>query len=125
MATVCNNQVVCVFRNLVFGHRTCSFLYIFTEALAKSRDILQFYGIWGDTNGFTSTGDASLALSEFCFPQSHLLGDNSHGPNDVFYIGFAGSHAVPGENGANWKAKNTTRLEASIKSLGDKLVASL
>jgi chitosanase len=41
------------------------------------------------------------------------------------YIGFIGSKAVPGKNGANWKAANTATFEASIKTLGDTLVAGL
>ncbi|KAL6904076.1 putative chitosanase CSN1 [Trichoderma evansii] len=84
-----------------------------------------FYGVWGDTNGFTSTGEASIALGELCFPNGGLSGDNGHDPKDVLYIGFTGSDAVPGKNGANWKAKNSAAFEASIKALGDKLVASL
>ncbi|GJN66072.1 hypothetical protein PLIIFM63780_003541 [Purpureocillium lilacinum] len=84
-----------------------------------------FYGIWGDTNGGTSTGEASLALGKLCFPNDGLNGDNGHDPKDVLYIGFTGSGAVPGKSGANWKAKKTADFEASIKALGDKLVASL
>ncbi len=85
----------------------------------------QFYGVWGDTNGGTSTGEASLALGQLCFPNEHLTGNNGHDPKDVLYIGFPSSQAAPGKNGANWKAKNTAEFEASIKSLGDKLVATL
>ncbi|KND89881.1 Endo-chitosanase [Tolypocladium ophioglossoides CBS 100239] len=83
-----------------------------------------FYGVWGDTNGGTSTGEASLALGKLCFPKDGLTGDNGHGPTDVLYIGFPGSKA-PGKTGANWKAKKTADFEASIKALGDKLVAGL
>lgn len=85
----------------------------------------QFYGVWGDTNGFTSTGEASLALGKLCFPNEGLNGDNGHDGKDVLYIGFTGEGTVPGKNGANWKARNTADFEASIKSLGDKLVAGL
>ncbi|KAL7952688.1 chitosanase [Trichoderma compactum] len=84
-----------------------------------------FYGIWGDTNGGTSTGEASLALGKLCFPNEGLSGDNGHDPKDVLFIGFTGSGAVPGKSGANWAAKNTNDFENSIKALGDKLVASL
>ncbi|KAK2591597.1 hypothetical protein QQS21_010726 [Conoideocrella luteorostrata] len=84
-----------------------------------------FYGVWGDTNGGTSTGEASLALAKLCFPKDGLNGNNGHGPKDVLYIGFPGQEAVPGKNGANWKAKNTKEFEQSIKALGDKLVAGL
>ncbi|KAF5124307.1 Endo-chitosanase [Metarhizium anisopliae] len=100
MAVVCNNQLV--------------------------RSIpAPFYGVWGDTNGFTSTGEASLALGKLCFPNEGLSGDNGHDPKDVLYIGFTGGDTVPGKSGANWKAKKTTEFEDSIKALGDKLVASL
>ncbi|KAM0451531.1 hypothetical protein ACHAPV_009960 [Trichoderma viride] len=84
-----------------------------------------FYGIWGDTNGGTSTGESSLALGKLCFPNEGLSGDNGHDPKDVLFIGFTGSGAVPGKSGANWKAKNTNDFENSIKALGDKLVAGL
>ncbi len=85
----------------------------------------QFYGIWGDTNGGTSTGEASLALGKLCFPNENLSGNNGHDLKDVLYIGFPGSQAVPGKSGANWKAKSTADFEASIKALGDELVAGL
>ncbi|OAQ60363.1 glycoside hydrolase family 75 [Pochonia chlamydosporia 170] len=84
-----------------------------------------WYGIWGDTNQEPTTGEASIALAKLCFPNEHLTGDNGHGAKDVMYIGFAGDKAVPGKNGANWKTKNTQDFEASIKALGDKLVAGL
>lgn len=82
------------------------------------------YGIWGDTNGGTSTGEASLSLAELCFPEEHPDGDHGHDGNDVLYIGFKGKDAVPGKK-ANWKAKKTEDFEDSIKSIGDKLVAGL
>ena len=83
------------------------------------------YGVWGDTNGFTSTGETSLALGKLCFPNEGLSGDNGHDPKDVLYIAFPGDQAVPGKNGANWKASNAKAFEDSIKSIGDKLVATL
>lgn len=43
----------------------------------------------------------------------------------MLYIGFVGDEAVPGKNGAKWKATNVSDFEASIKSLGDSLVQSL
>lgn len=64
-------------------------------------------------------------MGELCFPNGGLSGDNGHDPKDVLFIGFTGSNAVPGKNGADWKAKNSAAFEASIKALGDKLVASL
>lgn len=64
-------------------------------------------------------------MGKLCFPNEHLTGDNGHDPKDVMYIAFTGPDAVPGKNGANWKAKNTADFEASIKGLGDKLVGRL
>ncbi|SMR63344.1 unnamed protein product [Zymoseptoria tritici ST99CH_1A5] len=82
------------------------------------------YGVWGDTNGGTSTGEASLALANLCFPNDSLSGDNGHGEYDVMYIGFKGTHAVPGDS-ANWKAGSAKDFQSSIKDLGDSLVAQL
>ncbi|KAL3959742.1 hypothetical protein ACCO45_004859 [Purpureocillium lilacinum] len=84
-----------------------------------------FYGVWGDTNGFTSTGEASLALGKLCFPNGGLTGDNGHDEKDVLYIGFSGDRAVPGKDGAAWATGSTNEFEGSIKGLGDELVASL
>lgn len=80
--------------------------------------------MWGDTNGGTSTGEASISLAQLCFPNADITGDNGHSQKDVLYIGFKGKTAVPGSN-ADWKAQNTEAFEESIKSLGDSLVASL
>ncbi|KXG51763.1 Fungal chitosanase [Penicillium griseofulvum] len=82
------------------------------------------YGIWGDTNGHTATGEASLSMAKLCFPDEDITGDSGHSEKDVLYIGFKGSKAVPGSK-ANWKAKNSKEFEASIKSLGDELVKGL
>ncbi|KAF3402049.1 Endo-chitosanase [Penicillium rolfsii] len=82
------------------------------------------YGIWGDTNGFDSTGEASISLAQMCYPKDGLNGNNGHGPDDVLYLGFIGKGAVPGSS-ANWKAGNRNAFEKSIKALGDKLVAGL
>ncbi|KAK5989212.1 Endo-chitosanase [Cladobotryum mycophilum] len=84
-----------------------------------------WYGIWGDTNQEPTTGEAAISLGKLCFPNEHLSGDLGHGPKDVLFLGFTGTQAVPGKNGAKWNAKNTSEFEASIKALGDKLVASL
>lgn len=85
------------------------------------------YGVWGDTNGGTSVGEASLALGKLCFPDDGLTGDNGHDENDVLYIGFTGSSAstVPGANGATWDTEDPATFEASLKTMGDKLVAQL
>ncbi|CAG8894240.1 unnamed protein product [Penicillium egyptiacum] len=82
------------------------------------------YGIWGDTNGHTSTGEASISLAKLCFPDEDITGDSGHSEKDVLYIGFTGKSAVPGSK-ADWKAKDSKTFEKSIKSLGDKLVAGL
>lgn len=64
-------------------------------------------------------------MGNLCFPNEGLTGDNGHDGKDVLYIGFTGSKAVPGKNGANWKASNTAAFQSSIKALGDSLVAGL
>ncbi|KAJ5698037.1 endo-chitosanase [Penicillium macrosclerotiorum] len=82
------------------------------------------YGVWGDTNGGTSTGEASISLAQLCFPDENLTGDNGHGDKDVLYIGFTGQDAVPGST-ADWDAESSATFEDSIKTLGDQLVAKL
>lgn len=67
----------------------------------------------------------SLALGQLCFPNEGLNGNNGHDGNDVLYIGFTGSSAVPGANGAKWKAGSRNEFQESIRSLGERLVASL
>jgi chitosanase len=84
-----------------------------------------FYGVWGDTNGFRSTGEASIALAQLCYPNDGLNGDNGHSENDVLYIGFTSQDAVPGANGATWNAGDRHEFQDSLKEIGDKLVASL
>ncbi|KAI9925881.1 hypothetical protein ASPWEDRAFT_158487 [Aspergillus wentii DTO 134E9] len=84
-----------------------------------------YYGVWGDTNGGTSTGEASISLAQLCFPNDKISGDNGHDEEDVLYIGFTnGKKAVPGSK-ADWKAKDTKTFEESIKDLGDSLVKGL
>lgn len=70
-------------------------------------------------------GEASIAMGDLCFPSENLNGNNGHNQFDVMYIAFKGSSAVPGKKGANWNTKDTKTFEASIKALGDKLVAGL
>ncbi|KAJ5767486.1 hypothetical protein N7533_000069 [Penicillium manginii] len=82
------------------------------------------YGIWGDTNGEDSTGEASISLAQMCFPDDGINGNNGHGEEDVLYLGFTGKSAVPGSD-ADWKAGDRNSFEDSIKELGDKLVAGL
>ncbi|CEJ80605.1 hypothetical protein VHEMI00779 [[Torrubiella] hemipterigena] len=83
------------------------------------------YGIWGDTNGGTSTGEASIAMAKLCFPKDGLNGNKGHDEKDVMYIAFSGKDAVPGKDGAKWKAKNQKEFSDSLKTLGDKLVKGL
>ncbi|KAJ6085115.1 hypothetical protein N7499_004744 [Penicillium canescens] len=82
------------------------------------------YGIWGDTNGADSTGEASISLAQMCYPNDGINGNNGHTEDDVLYIGFTGQGAVPGSS-ANWKAGDRDAFEDSIKDLGDKLVSGL
>ncbi|KAM3515627.1 hypothetical protein MY11210_000805 [Beauveria gryllotalpidicola] len=83
------------------------------------------YGIWGDVNGGVLTGEASLSMAKLCFPNEPLSGDNGHDAKDVMYIAFTGNDTVPGKDGADWSASNTSDFAKSIKSLGDKLVDRL
>ncbi|KAL2207815.1 putative chitosanase CSN1 [Sarocladium strictum] len=84
-----------------------------------------FYGVWGDINGGTSTGEASLALAKLCFPDEGLNGNNGHDERDVLYIGFTGSAAQPGADGAAWTASSPEEFADSLRDIGDSLVASL
>ncbi|KAI6765940.1 hypothetical protein HG530_007010 [Fusarium avenaceum] len=84
-----------------------------------------YYGIWGDVNGGTSTGEASIAVADLCFPNEGLNGNMGHGEKDVLYIGFSGEDAVPGKTGAKWAATTRDDFSASIKILGDRLISKL
>ncbi|KAF7533015.1 hypothetical protein G7054_g7435 [Neopestalotiopsis clavispora] len=74
-------------------------------------------GIWGDTNGgerdASYVGEASLAAGELTFGNA-VNGTVSHEPNDVLYIAFTGSTAVPGRGGAAWAATTKENFAASI-----------
>lgn len=59
-----------------------------------------------------------------CFPDDDINGNNGHGEEDVLYLGFTGQDAVPGSS-ADWTGGDRDSFEASIKDLGDKLVAGL
>ncbi|BDD64134.1 hypothetical protein MPDQ_000553 [Monascus purpureus] len=83
-----------------------------------------FYGIWGDTNGGKSTGEASIALAKLCYPDQYIDGNTAPDVEDVMYIGFTTDEAYPSWS-ANWKASTPQEFEDSIKALGDKLVAGL
>lgn len=63
----------------------------------------------------------SDSLGRACYG-SAVNGNAAHDENDVLYIAFTGSDAVPGANGAKWNAKSFSEFESSLGSLGDKLV---
>ncbi len=93
-----------------------------------SRDIPQFYSIWGDENGDGGSkpmvGEASISMATACFGTS-MNGNNGHDETDVLYIAFPGSEALPGANGANWAATSWSAFENSIETLGNKLIQSI
>ncbi|KAK4153023.1 glycoside hydrolase [Chaetomidium leptoderma] len=84
-----------------------------------------FFGIWGDTNGDDGdkpmVGEASISMATACFGTS-MNGNNGHDENDVLYLAFPGPDAVPGANGAQWGATSWQAFEASIETLGNKLL---
>ncbi|KAF3492419.1 chitosanase [Arthroderma uncinatum] len=84
-----------------------------------------FYGIWGDTNGNTDTGEVSISLAQACFPHNNLTGNNGHEDHDVLFVAFKGEEAKPGAKGADWKAENFDTFEESLAPIGDKLVAKI
>lgn len=88
----------------------------------------QIYGVWGDENGddgeFPMVGEASISLATACYG-TDMNGNNGHAENDVLFIAFPGSDAVPGADGATWDASGYETFEESISSLGDKLIERL
>lgn len=62
--------------------------------------MLQFYGVWGDTNGANSVGEASISLATACFGDN-ITGDNGYDQTDVLYLAFAGKAAKVGAK-ADW-----------------------
>ena len=54
-----------------------------------------------------------------------MNGNNGHDQNDVLYIAFTGSKAVPGANGAAWNAQSFDQFHNSITGLGNSLVAKI
>jgi hypothetical protein len=66
-------------------------------------------------------GEASLALATACFGWD-MNGDNGHEDDDVLYIAFPGSEAVPGPDGAAWGADTWADFHESIAPLGDRLI---
>lgn len=69
-------------------------------------------------------GEASISLATACYGTS-INGNSGHDDNDVLFLAFPGSDAVPGKSGAKWTASNYDTFEASIKSLGDTLIGRL
>lgn len=69
-------------------------------------------------------GETSLSLATACFGKE-MNGNNGYDGNDILYIAFPGSDAVPGAKGALWNAKNYTAFEASIRTHGDVLIARI
>jgi hypothetical protein len=111
IAVVCNGKLVSLTPS------SCS--------LDISNRTKQIYGIWGDENGDDGdkpmVGEASISMATACFGTS-MNGNNGHVQNDVMYIAFPGSEAVPGANGANWGATSWSSFESSIEALGNKLI---
>lgn len=66
-------------------------------------------------------GEAAISTATACFGDS-ITGDNGHDGNDVLYLAFNGTDAVPGANGANWAASSYDDFESSITTLGNKLL---
>ncbi|KAF2643803.1 glycoside hydrolase family 75 protein, partial [Massarina eburnea CBS 473.64] len=81
------------------------------------------YGVYGDINGGKVTGEASLSLAKLCFPNEGLSGNNGHTKHDVLYLAFPGSDAVA--KSADWGAKTAAEFEASLATIGDKLVKKI
>lgn len=113
MAVVCDNKMVRIQHKIQhIQHPTNK------NPLRK-----QFYGVWGDTQSSDPplVGAASLSLATACYGRG-VDSDGGHSANDVLYIAFPGHEAVPGRDGAAWKAKTWTNFHGSIAALGDKLI---
>ncbi|KAK3320270.1 fungal chitosanase of glycosyl hydrolase group 75-domain-containing protein [Cercophora scortea] len=86
------------------------------------------YGVWADENGDDGdkpvVGEASISLATACYGTS-VNGNSGHDEDDVLYIAFPGTDAVPGANGANWAAANYAAFESSIEAKGNALIARI
>ncbi|CAI6099512.1 unnamed protein product [Clonostachys chloroleuca] len=84
------------------------------------------YGVWADENGddgeYPVVGEASISLATACYGKDAVDGNTAHDEDDVLYIAFTGSEAVPGASGAKWNAQSFSEFESSVQSLGDKLI---
>ena len=83
----------------------------------------------GNENGSDGpplVGEASISLARLCFGDS-MTNDNGHGPADVLYIAFTRRSAVPGGDGAAWKAKSSKEFQKhkAFNDLGDSLVRQI
>ncbi|KAF2426282.1 fungal chitosanase [Tothia fuscella] len=86
------------------------------------------YGVWGDANGDDGpplVGEASISLATLCFGADSVNGNEGHDASDVMYIAFTGHDAVPGAKGADWTATDASSFQASLKTLGDRLVSRI
>lgn len=86
-----------------------------------------FYGVWGDENGDDDNealvGEAAISLAKMCCPQDDPNADQGCNGNDFMYIAFTGDDAVPQD--ADWGAQSAEDFEASLQTLGDKLVSRI
>ncbi|ETS78242.1 hypothetical protein PFICI_10304 [Pestalotiopsis fici W106-1] len=82
-----------------------------------------FYGVWGDTAAADPplVGAASISLATACFGRG-MSNEEGHDAKDVLYIAFPGADAVPGRDGAAWRANTWTNFHESIAALGDRLI---
>lgn len=78
----------------------------------------------GDDGDYAMVGEASISLATACFG-TDMNGDNGYDNNDVLYIAFPGSDAVPGADGAAWAAQSFDEFEASIEELGNRLIEQI
>ncbi|EGD97257.1 endo-chitosanase [Trichophyton tonsurans CBS 112818] len=109
----------------VLGTRLGAKLHALRSGVESLSVVAVFYGVWGDTNGGTDVGEASVSLVHACFPDERLLGDNGHEKHDVLYVAFVGKQAKPGAKGANWKASSFNGFETSLAHIGDTLVSKV
>ncbi|RPA97013.1 Chitosanase-domain-containing protein [Choiromyces venosus 120613-1] len=79
-----------------------------------------FYAVWGDTNGGTLVGEASISLATACFDPS-MTGNNGHTDRDVLYLAFTGNRAAPNST-VDWNANTFQDFENSLEPLGRPLL---
>ncbi|KAG0641302.1 putative chitosanase [Tuber brumale] len=79
-----------------------------------------FYAVWGDTNGGTLVGEASISLATACFGQG-ITGNNGHPDTDVLYLVFTGNRAATNST-VDWKAETFQDFESSLEPFGKPLL---